>query len=62
VVFGGGLKNHREASVAGTGGTVSDGVLTENKQYLGAFDVVDVRSRDEALESVAKIAVACRFA
>jgi hypothetical protein len=61
-VFGGGLKDHEEASVVATDGTVTDGQYTEIKQYLGGFAIVDVPSRKEALEWAAKIAVACRCA
>jgi hypothetical protein len=56
-VFSGGLKDHEEASVVAT-----DGPYPESKQYLGGFAVVDVPSREEALEWAAKIAVACRCA
>jgi hypothetical protein len=64
-VFSGGLKDHEGASVVATDGTVTDGTVTdgpypESKQYLGGFAVVDVPSREEALEWAAKIAVACR--
>ena len=61
-VFGGGLKDHEEASVVATDGTVTDGPYPESKEHLGGFAVVDVPSRDEALEWAAKIAVACRCA
>jgi hypothetical protein len=61
-VFGGGLKVHEEASVVATDGTVTDGPYPESKQYLGGFGVVDVPSREEALEWAAKIGVACRCA
>jgi hypothetical protein len=61
-VFGGGLKDHAEASAVATDGTVTDGPYPESKQYLGGFAVVDVPSRDAALEWAAKIAVACRCA
>jgi hypothetical protein len=57
-VFGGGLHSHETVSVVGTDGTVSDG--PESKAYIGGFSVVDVRSREEALEWAGKIAVACR--
>jgi hypothetical protein len=59
-VFGGGLHSHEEVSVVGTDGTVTDG--PESKAYIGGFSVVDVPSREEALEWAAKIAVACRCA
>lgn len=58
-VFGGGLESQR-ASVVATDGTVTDGPYPETKEVLGGFAVVDVPSRDEALEWAAKIAVACR--
>ena len=43
-------------------GTVTDGPYPETKEVLGGFAVVDVPSREEALEWAAKIAVACRCA
>ncbi len=59
-VFGGGL--YSEVSVVATDGTVTDGPYPESKAYIGGFAVVDVPSREEALEWAAKIAVACRCA
>ena len=61
-VFSGGLKPQGEASVVATDGTVTDGPYPESKEHLGGFAVVDVPSREEALEWAAKIAVACRCA
>jgi hypothetical protein len=61
-VFGGGLTNYKDASVVAIDGTVTDGPYTESKQYLGGFCIVDVPSREEALEWAAKFAVACRCA
>jgi hypothetical protein len=61
-VFGGGLKDHEEASVVATDGTVTDSLYPESKQYLGGFAVVGVPSRGEALQWAANIAVACRCA
>ena len=61
-VFSGGLRDHKEATVVATDGTVTDGPYPESKQYLGGFAVVDVPSREEALKWAAKIAVACRCA
>jgi hypothetical protein len=60
-VYGGGLQRQR-ASVVGTDGTVTDGPYPETKEVIGGFAVVDVASRDEALEWAAKIAVGCRCA
>jgi hypothetical protein len=60
-VFGGGLHSHEAVSVVATDGTVTDG-HPENKAYIGGFSVVDVPSREEALEWAGRIAVACRCA
>jgi len=58
-VYGAGLESQR-ASVVGTDGTVTDGPFPETKEVIGGFAVVDVGSRQEALEWAAKIAAACR--
>jgi hypothetical protein len=57
-VFGGGLVNE-EANVVATDGTVTDGPYPE---AIGGFWVVDVTSREEALQWAAKTAAACRCA
>ena len=57
-VFGGGLGNQK-ASVVATDGTVTDGPYPE---AIGGFTLVNVPSREEALQWAAKIAVACRCA
>ena len=56
-MFAGGCE---EASVVATDGTVTD--ASENKAYIGGLTIIDVPSREEALEWAAKIAVACRCA
>jgi hypothetical protein len=61
-VFSGGLKNPEEMSVVATDGTVTDGPYPQSKAFVGGFTVVEVPSREEALEWAAKIAVACRCA
>jgi hypothetical protein len=60
-VFGAGLQSQR-ASVVATDGIVTDGPYPETKEVIGGFCVVDVPSREEALEWAAKTAVACRCA
>jgi hypothetical protein len=57
-VFGGGLENQK-ARIVATDGTVTDGPYPE---AFGGLCVVDVPSREKALEWAAKIAVACRCA
>lgn len=60
-VYGAGLQSQR-ASIVGTDGVVTDGPFPETKEVIGGFAIVDVPTRDEALEWAAKIAVACRCA
>ncbi|MEU6810156.1 YciI family protein [Streptomyces sp. NPDC046831] len=60
-VFGGGLESQR-ASVVATDGTVTDGPYPETKAVLGGFSIIDVPSREDALEWAARIAAACRCA
>ena len=60
-VFSAGLE-HQVPSVVATDGTVTDGPYPETKEHLGGFAVVDVPSREEALDWAAKIAAACRCA
>ncbi|MGW5276668.1 YciI family protein [Streptomyces sp. NPDC004044] len=60
-VFGGGLER-QQASVVATDGTVTNGPYPETKAVLGGFSIIDVTSREDALEWAAKIAAACRCA
>ena len=57
-VLAGGLE-HRNASIVATNGTVTDGPEPE---AIGGVTIVEVPTREEALEWAAKIAVACRCA
>ena len=59
-VFAGGLYPVEEVIVVATDGTVTDG--PESKAYMGGLTILDVPSREEALEWAAKFAVACRCA
>ena len=61
-VFAGGLGDPREASVVATDGIVTNGPKLATKDFIGGFTVVDVPTRETALEWAAKIAVACRCA
>ena len=60
-VYGAGLESQR-ASIVATDGIVTDGPFPETKEVIGGFSIVDVPSREEALEWAAKIAAACRCA
>ena len=58
-IFGGGLHT-QQASIVATDGTVTDGPYPETKAVLGGFSILEVPSRDEALQWAGKIAAACR--
>jgi hypothetical protein len=57
-LFAGGLEDER-ATVVETDGTLGDGLYLE---AVGGVTVINVTSREEALEWAAKIAAACRCA
>ena len=57
-LFAGGLDDQR-ASIVATNGTVTGGPYPE---AIGGLTLVEVSSREKALEWAAKIAVACRCA
>ena len=61
-VFAGGVYPHDEVSVSvvAPDGTVTDG--HENKAYIAGITIIEVPSREEALQWATKIAVACRCA
>lgn len=61
-VLTGGLTAPAEMSVVGTDGKVTQGPSPAGKACVGGFMIVDVPSREEALEWAARIAVACRCA
>jgi hypothetical protein len=60
-VLGGGVASQR-ASIAATDGSVTDGPYPETKSVIGGFAIVDVASREEALEWATEFAAACRCA
>lgn len=59
-VFGGGLMDAGEASVVAIDGTLTDGPFADGTQMLAGFSVLNVPSREVALEWAAKLAAACR--
>jgi hypothetical protein len=61
-VFAGGLGDPGEASVVAIDGTITHGPNPQTQDFIGGFTVVDVPTRDAALQWAAKIAVACRCA
>lgn len=60
-IFGGGLER-QTATIVGTDGSVADGPCPETKAVVGGFSVIEVPSREEALEWAARIARGCRCA
>ena len=60
-IFGGGVESQR-ASIVATDGKVTDGPYPETKAVIGGFVILDVPSREQALEWAAKFAAACRCA
>jgi hypothetical protein len=60
-IFGGGLQRQR-ASVVATDGVVTDGPYPESKAVIGGFSIIEVPSREDALQWAAKFAAACRCA
>lgn len=60
-IFGGGLLS-QQASIVASDGSVSAGPYPETKAVIGGFSIIEVSSRDEALQWAAKLAAACRCA
>jgi hypothetical protein len=58
LVCAGGLED-RQASIVATDGTVTDGPYPET---ISGLTVIEVPSREEAMQWAAKLAVACRCA
>ncbi len=58
-IFGGGLRT-QSASIVATDGTITAGPNPETKAVIGGFSIIEVSSREEALEWATKIAVSCR--
>jgi hypothetical protein len=59
-VFGGGIAEDVEPVLVAGDGTVTAGAYPRTKELDGGFTVLDVPSREAALEWAAKIAAACR--
>jgi hypothetical protein len=61
-VFGGGLAEDVDPVMVSGDGTITAGTYPQTKDLDGGFTVLDVPSRDAALDWAAKIAAACRCA
>jgi hypothetical protein len=62
LVFGGGLAEDVDPVMVAGDGTITAGTYPQTKELDGGFTVLDVPSREAALEWAAKIATACRCA
>lgn len=60
-IFGGGLLS-QQASIVARDGSISAGPFPETKAVLGGFSIIEVASREEALQWAAKLAASCRCA
>lgn len=58
-IFGCGILRQR-SSVVATDGTVTDGPFPETKAVVGGFSIIEVSTREEALQWAAQFAQACR--
>ena len=61
-VFGGGIDESIPPVMVDGDGIVTEGTYTQTKQLEGGYTVLELPSREAALEWAAKIAVACRCA
>ena len=61
-VFGGGINEAVPPVMVAGDGTVTEGTYPQTAQLEGGYTVLEVPSREAALEWAAKIAVACRCA
>ena len=62
LVFGGGLAEDVDPVMVAGDRTFTVGTYPQTTEFNGGFTVVDVPSREAALEWAARIAVACRCA
>lgn len=60
-VFGGGVMR-QQATIVGPAGQVEAGPFPETKAVIGGFSIIDVPTREDALEWAARFATACRCA
>ncbi len=61
-VFGGGIDENVPLVLVAGDGTVTEGSYPQTKEIEGGYNVLELPSREPALEWAAKNAVACRCA
>ncbi len=59
-VFAGGLDEDVGPVLVAADGTITEGSYPETEELSGGFAIIEVASRQEALEWARKLAVACR--
>ncbi|GAA4591052.1 hypothetical protein GCM10023194_49340 [Planotetraspora phitsanulokensis] len=59
-VFGGGIDEDVDPVLVAGDGTVTDGTYPQTTQLNGGYTILDLPSREEALEWAKKIAASCR--
>jgi hypothetical protein len=62
LVFAGGLAENVDPVMVAGDGTTTAGTYPQTREFDGGFAVLDLTSREAALEWAAKIAAACRCA
>jgi len=58
-VFGGGIEENVDSVLVALDGSVTDGSYPQHEGLRGGFTVIEVPTREEALEWAHKIAVGC---
>ncbi|GAA1964549.1 YciI family protein [Agromyces allii] len=61
-VFGGGIDESVAAVMVDGGGSVAEGTYPQTSRFDGGFTVLELPTREAALEWAARIATACRCA
>ena len=61
-VFGGGINESVAPRMVAANGTVTNGTYPQTKEFDGGFCVLELPSRDAAVQWAARIATACRCA
>lgn len=59
-VFGGGIAENVDPVMVAGDKTVTDGTYPQTKEFNGGFTILELPSREAAVEWSAKIAAACR--
>lgn len=61
-VFGGGINEQAGSLMVAGDGSIGDGTYPQTREFNGGFCVMELATRDAAIEWAARIAKACRCA